>query len=117
MHREVSHADDPFRSESPLGLYLLTAVVGALLAADLWPLLAGWLATQGLETYTWSREFAVADLWPGLTRWLAAQGLNSYRGFWDLFTTPFRYSLLAAVIGGARVLYGSLEALFEGRIG
>jgi len=117
MHREVSHADDPFRSESPLGLYLLTAIVGALLAADLWPLVAGWLKTQGLDTYTWSREFAVADLWPGLSRWLASQGLDSFRGFWDLFTTPFRYALLAAVIGGARVLYGSLEALFEGRIG
>jgi Cu+-exporting ATPase len=117
MHREVSHADDPFRSESPLGLYLLTAIVGALLAADLWPLLAGWLKTQGLDAYTWSREFALSDLWPGLSRWLAAQGLDSFRGFWDLFTTPFRYALLAAVIGGARVLYGSLEALFEGRIG
>ena len=88
MHREVSHADDPFRSESPLGLYLLTAIVGGLLAADLWPLLAGWLRTQGVETYSWPREFY-----------------------------GFRYSLIAAVIGGARVLYGSLEALFEGRIG
>ena len=29
----------------------------------------------------------------------------------------FRYALIAAVIGGARVLYGSLESLFEGRIG
>src|SRR5262245_11810942 len=88
MHREISHADDPFRTESPLGLYLLTAIVGALLAADLWPLLADWLRAQGVEVYSWPRVIY-----------------------------GFRYSLIAAVIGGARVLYGSLEALFEGRIG
>jgi heavy metal translocating P-type ATPase len=88
MHREVSRTDDPFRTESPLGLYLLTALVGALLAADLWPLLAGCLRSQGVETYSWPREFY-----------------------------GYRYSLIAAVIGGARVLYGSLEALFEGRVG
>lgn len=117
MHREISHTNDPFRTESPLGLYVLTALVGALLLADLWPLVAGWLTTQGLETYTWSREVALADLWPGLTRWLDAQGLAAYRGLWELFTTSFRYSLLAAMLGGSRVLYGSLEALFEGRIG
>jgi len=117
MHREISHTNDPFRTESPLGLYLLTALVGSLLFADLWPLLADWLASQGLETYTWSREVALADLWPAFTRWLDSQGLTAYRGLWELFTTPFRYSLLAAVLGGSRVLYGSLEALFEGRIG
>ena len=88
MHREISRTDDTFHSESPLGLYLLTTLVGGLLAADLWPLLAGWLKTQGLDTYSWPRK---------------------------LF--GYRYSLIAAVIGGARVLYGSLEALFEGRIG
>lgn len=88
MHREISHTDDPFRTESPLGLYLLTAIIGGLLAADLWPLLAGGLRTQGIETYSWPREFY-----------------------------GFRYALIAAVIGGARILYGSLEALFEGRVG
>ncbi len=88
MHREISTVDDPFRSESPLALYLLTAVVGALLGADLWPVVAGWLKGQGAETYSWARE-----------------------------VSGFRYALLAAVIGGARVLYTSLEALFEGRIG
>src|SRR5262245_4552426 len=88
MHREVSHTDDPFRSESPLGLYLLTAIVGGLLAVDLWLQLADWLATKGVVTYAWNpKPFGV------------------------------RYALLAAVIGGARVLYGSLEALFEGRVG
>lgn len=88
MHREISHAKDPFRSESPLGLYLLTTIVGGLLALDLWPLLGNWLRGQGVETYSWSRE---------------------------LF--GFRYALIAAIIGGARVLYSSLESLFEGRIG
>src|SRR5262249_18087580 len=29
----------------------------------------------------------------------------------------FRYALIAAVIGGDRVLYGSLERLFEGKLG
>jgi Cu+-exporting ATPase len=88
MHREISTVDDPFRSESPLGLYLLTAVVGGLLAADLGPVVAGWLNGQGVEVWTWARE-----------------------------VSGFRYALLAAVIGGARVLYTSLESLFEGRIG
>src|SRR4051812_49303110 len=88
MHREISTVDDPFRSESPLGLYLFTAVVGALLGADLWPVVAGWLKGQGAEVYSWQRE---------------AYG--------------FRYALVAAVLGGARVLYTSLEALFEGKVG
>ncbi|HEV3437253.1 MAG TPA: heavy metal translocating P-type ATPase [Gemmata sp.] len=88
MHREISHVNEPFRSESPLGLYLLTAIVGGLLAADLWPLVGTWLRSQGVETYSWPREFF-----------------------------GFRYALIAAVIGGARVLYSSLESLFGGRIG
>ena len=88
MHREIGTVDDPFARESPLGLYALTAVVGGLLALDLWPLVGGWLRGQGVETYSWARE-----------------------------TYGFRYALAAAVIGGGRVLYTSLEALFEGRIG
>lgn len=88
MHREISTVDDPFRSESPLGLYLLTVIVGGLLGADLWPVVAAWLKGQNVEVYTWPRE-----------------------------VSGFRYALLAAVIGGARVLYTSLEALLEGRVG
>src|SRR5205085_3459150 len=42
----------------------------------------------GVETYSWTRE-----------------------------PFGFRYAMFAAVIGGARVLFGSLEALFEGRVG
>src|SRR4051812_2936522 len=88
MHREISTADEPFRPTAPLGLYALTALVGGLLAADLWPLLAAWLKGQGVEAYTWEPT---------------------------LF--GYRYALIAAVIGGARVLYNSLESLFDGRIG
>ncbi|HYH65407.1 MAG TPA: heavy metal translocating P-type ATPase, partial [Urbifossiella sp.] len=88
MHREISGADEPFRPQSAVGLYALTALVGALLAADLGPLLVAWLAGFGAELPTWNRE---------------------------LF--GYRYALLAAVVGGARVLYNSLESLFDGRIG
>ena len=56
MHREISTVDDPFHSESPLGLYLLTAIVGGLLGGDLWPVVAGWLKGQGVETLSWARE-------------------------------------------------------------
>lgn len=63
-------------------LYVLTAVVGALLGADT------------------------------ILTWINAPSLNVYR-------TPlgFRLALLAAVLGGARILYQTLEGLFEGRIG
>jgi Cu+-exporting ATPase len=88
MHRELSNVDEPLRPESPVALYAFTAVVGALLAADLWPVVAGWLKAQGIETATWNRE-----------------------------VYGYRYALIAAVIGGARVLYNSLESLFDGRIG
>jgi Cu+-exporting ATPase len=88
MHREISHVNEPFRSESPLGLYFLTGILGCLMVADLGPLVGSWLRSQGVESYSWSRE---------------------------LF--GFRYALIAAVIGGARVLYSSLESLFAGRIG
>jgi Cu+-exporting ATPase len=88
MHREIRTADEPFRPAAPVGLYAFTALVGGLLAADLWPLLAGWLRGQGVEVATWGRELG-----------------------------GYRFALIAAVVGGARVLYGSLESLFEGRIG
>ena len=88
MHRELNTADEPFRSETPLGLYALTALLGGLLAADLWPLVGNWLKSQNLDVTTWEPS---------------------------LF--GYRFALIAAVIGGARVLYNSLESLFEGRIG
>jgi Cu+-exporting ATPase len=89
MHREISHADKPFYQEGNAGLYLLTALLGVLIGVDLWPALADWLADKGLMLPTWPREF--------------------YNGY--------RIVLIAAVLGGARVLYTSLEGLLEGRVG
>jgi Cu+-exporting ATPase len=89
MHREFDPADQPFAPRSALGLYLLTALVGGLLAADLWPLVAGWLAGLGLELPTWQTREVYG----------------------------YRFALIAAVIGGAKSLYSSLERLTEGRVG
>jgi P-type Cu+ transporter len=49
-----------------------------------------------------------ADLW----LWLSA-GSDQV----TVWGYPFSFALLPAVLGGARVLYGSLDSLFEGRIG
>jgi P-type Cu+ transporter len=88
MHREISHTDPHFEEESRLSLYLLTVLLGLLLAADLWPILVRWLGTWGGGLPTWSNEVG-----------------------------GFRLALVAAVVGGARILYGSLDALFAGRVG
>jgi Cu+-exporting ATPase len=88
MHREISHADRAFQHESRLSLYLLTGIVGLIIAADLWPILAGWLETFGISLPTWS---------------------NNLSGY--------RIALIAAVLGGARILYGSLDSLLQGRVG
>lgn len=89
MHREISHAESAFRQESNASLYLLTAFVGLLIGLDLWPLLAGWLDPAQQTLFTWRNE------------------VSGYRLF----------ALGAAVLGGARALYGSLERLGEGRVG
>ncbi len=89
MHREVRHADQTFHQESNLSLYFLTGLLGLLIGADLWPVVAEWLAVKGLVLPTWPREFHAG----------------------------YRFALIAAVIGGARIVYTSLEALLEGRIG
>lgn len=47
-----------------------------------------------------------------LLTWINAPALNVYR-----VPFGFRLALLAAVLGGARILYQTLEGLFEGRIG
>src|SRR5262249_3338482 len=92
MHREISYADQAFASESRLGLYLLTALIGLLIGDDLWPVVAGWLTAQGIPLPSWLS-------WPR-----------------EIFG-GYRIALIAAVLGGARTLYGSLESLFEGRLG
>jgi Cu+-exporting ATPase len=91
MHREISHANGAFAQESPLSLYLLTAVLALLIGADLWPMLAVWLNANFLGE-------GVLPVWS-----------NEIYGY--------RIALLAAIIGGARTLYGSLDALFQGRLG
>jgi P-type Cu+ transporter len=88
MHREFDPADNPFRPPSHLPLYLLTALLGGLLVADLWPLFANWLSSQQLTVPTWQSR--------------------------ELFGQ--RYALIAAVIGGARVLFGALEKLTAGKL-
>src|SRR5262245_25007169 len=88
MHREISHADEHFEQESRLSLYLLTALLGLLIALDLWPAFANWEPVRNWGLPKWGRE-----------------------------VFGFRIALIAAVLGGARTLYGSLEALFEGRVG
>src|SRR5438270_6274783 len=90
MHREVSPSERLGHPEAPVSLYLLTALLGALLAADLWPALAGWL-------------------WPG--------GTGAWLPTWPREVFGYRFALVAAVLGGSRVLYNSLESLFEGRLG
>ncbi len=47
MHREISHADHAFQQESRVGLYLLTGLLGVLIGADIWPIVAGWIASWG----------------------------------------------------------------------
>jgi Cu+-exporting ATPase len=86
MHREISHTDGAFDRDRNLSLYLLTALLGLLIALDVWPRLVAWLGWSGLPA------------WPP-----------------EVF--GYRYALIAAVIGGARVLYTSLQALFEGKVG
>src|SRR5579883_3475669 len=89
MHREIKHTDPTFHPESNLSLYLMTGLLGLLIGMDLWPVVAGWLGDTGLNLSPWGREF-----YPG-----------------------YRWALLAAILGGARVLYTSLEGLLEGKVG
>jgi Cu+-exporting ATPase len=89
MHREISHTDQAFQRESNLSLYALTALIGLLIGLDLWPIIAGWVDPAQTWLPTWRNE------------------INGYR----------LYALCAAVLGGARALYGSLERLSEGKIG
>ncbi|MHB1423921.1 MAG: cation-translocating P-type ATPase family protein [Gemmataceae bacterium] len=88
MHREISHADHAFQQQERLGLYLLTGLLGLILSADVWPIVAQWLAAWGLSLPSWSNELY-----------------------------GYRIALLAAFIGGIRISYGSLNSLFEGRLG
>ncbi len=89
MHREISHIDEVFGQSSNLGLYLLTALIALLLGRDLAPPFMQWLASLdiGSDAASWSRELY-----------------------------GYRYAMIAAVIGGGRALFNSLEKLLEGRL-
>jgi Cu+-exporting ATPase len=86
MHREISHTDSAFEQESNVVLYLMTAILGVLLAIDLLPALAVGLGAGSLAP--WPREIY-----------------------------GYRWAFIAAILGGIRVVYSSLWALFEGRVG
>src|SRR6516164_1891515 len=88
MHREISHTDQAFHREKNVSLYLLTAVIGALMAIDLWPAFTHWLASYGIIIRSWPREIS-----------------------------GYRLAFLPAILGGLRVLYNSLDRLLEGRLG
>ena len=89
MHREISQSDKAFQSESRTSLYLLTVILGFLIGWDILP----WVSSR-------------IELWTGLA---IPSFPNEVRGF--------RIALIAAILGGARVLYGSLDSLLQGRMG
>lgn len=91
MHREISHTDEAFAEESNWPLYFMTGLLAVLMALDLLPRFGtwmGWTTFQG---------------WP--------QVLVTWRG------VSVTFVMLAAVLGGARVVYTALQGLFEGKIG
>jgi P-type Cu+ transporter len=88
MHREIRHADSAFARPSAAGLYAFTAMLGVLILRDLWPAIAGFLLGAGADVGVWSNKFL-----------------------------GFRFALFAAVLGGARILYGALDSLMAGRLG
>jgi Cu+-exporting ATPase len=87
MHREISPSERLGHGDTPLSLYLLTALLALLLGADLWPALvngAGW---------------------------------QSWAPSWPREVYGYRFALIAAVLGGSRILYGSIEGLMNGKLG
>lgn len=53
------------------------------------------------------------DAGPTILRWFGVTDL----GWWPQSVGVYRFALIAAVLGGARILYTSLQGLLEGRIG
>ncbi len=53
------------------------------------------------------------DLLPRLGGWM---GWSLFAG-WPLDINGWRFALIAAVLGGARIVYGSLQGLLDGRVG
>ncbi|VTS03525.1 cation-translocating P-type ATPase family protein [Tuwongella immobilis] len=88
MHRERLATETIFDSPNHLPLYAFTALLTLLVGADLGPLLTGWLNQNGWELPVWDRSIL-----------------------------GYRFALWAAILGGARVLYGSIDSLLDGRFG
>jgi Cu+-exporting ATPase len=88
MHREISHQDSAFAPQRPLALYLMTAVIGVLI---------------------------VLDLLQPVGRWLGIPLLAGFPRDVGIFKQFF--ALAAGVLGGARILYGALQSLLDGRLG
>jgi Cu+-exporting ATPase len=53
------------------------------------------------------------DLWPRLVGWLGAEALPT----WPATFYGLPLALIPAVLGGARIVYTTVEGLFEGRVG
>src|SRR6516225_317477 len=77
MHREISHVDQAFARRSNLPLYVLTALIGAILAVHLWPDFVRLVGGERWGLSTWPQKIYGYDI-----------------------------AFFAAVIGGARILYG-----------
>jgi Cu+-exporting ATPase len=89
MHRQISHTDEAFQRERNTPLYLFTALLGAIIAADWWPVIAEFvLGATDISLPTWPREIF-----------------------------GYRIVLFAAILGGMRVAHTSLESLLEGKLG
>src|SRR5262249_36570634 len=58
-----------------------------------------------------------ADLWPALVSWLGTRGIDLSAYAWPRTVFGYRYALLAAALGGARILFNALDSLLAGRLG
>jgi P-type Cu+ transporter len=91
MHREISHTDEAFAEESSLPLYLMTGLLAVLMAIDLLPQFGNWMGWTVFQS--WPKELAT---------------IGGFR---------VSFGMLAAILGGARVVYVSLHGLIDGKIG
>ncbi|HZZ77861.1 MAG TPA: cation-translocating P-type ATPase family protein [Gemmataceae bacterium] len=91
MHREIRHTDEAFAEESNLPLYLMTGLLAVLLALDRLPAFCDWIGTP--LSPAWPRELGT---------------------FWDI---RFTFAIVAAILGGARILYIALHGLIDKKIG
>src|SRR5947208_1103310 len=55
----------------------------------------------------------VVDLGPRVAAWAGWQALAG----WPQGLGDYRFALIAVILGGARIVYGALQGLLEGKIG